>query len=232
MRVLFVGDTHGNTNFVKTVFGHAEESGVETIIQVGDFGWWPRNPAGERFIHTVSSLASQKKIPFYFIDGNHEDHHQLPHESTIEITEMEPELFWIPRGTTFEFGGTRFLGIGGAVSVDRQWRTEHIDWFREEVATFEQFHRAITATDIDIVVAHDVPTGVSLDLTYPTTPDIEAHCVSHRDGMAELRDTLEPERWIAGHYHQRVTDMIMDTTVEVLAHDAIRVEDSTLLVTV
>jgi DNA repair exonuclease SbcCD nuclease subunit len=173
-------------------------------------------------------MASQKNIPFYFIDGNHEDHHQLRHETTLEVTELEPGLFWIPRGTTFELGETRLLGIGGAVSVDRAWRTEHVDWFHEEVATFEQFHRALTATDIDIVVAHDVPTGVSLDLTFPVTAAIEAHCVSHRDGMAELRDTLEPEWWIAGHYHQRVTDHIGDTTVEVLAHDAIRLEDSTM----
>jgi len=229
MRVLFVGDSHGNAEFIKRVFGYAEEKEVETIIQVGDFGWWPRFPQGERFIHAVSSLASRMDIPFYFIDGNHEDHHQLPHESTFEVTEMEPGLFWIPRGTTFEMGGSRLLGFGGAVSVDRKWRTEHIDWFREEVASYVQYHRAMDATDIDIVVAHDVPTGVSLNLTYPVTADIEAHCISHRDGLAELRDTLEPERWMAGHYHQRVTDYVGETMVEVLAHDGIRVEDSTML---
>ena len=229
MRVLFVGDVHANRVFLKNVYRLAEEKKVDKVVQLGDFGWWPRTVPGERFIYLASSLASKSNIPLLFVDGNHEDHDQLPHDA-VEVVELEPGIHYLPRGVVTTFGDLRVLGIGGAVSVDRQWRTEYVDWFRTETANFAAYHKAATAdSPIDIILAHDLPAGVGLVLDYPVTPEVDAHCNAHREQMRELLEIHKPNLWFGGHYHQRVTQQIDYTTVEGLAHDAFGVENSTLL---
>lgn len=229
MRVLFVGDVHANRVFIKSVYQKAKDEEVDKIVQVGDFGWWPRTVPGQRFIYLASSLASQSNIPLLFVDGNHEDHDQLPHDAT-EVVELEPGIHYLPRGVVTTLGDSRVLGIGGAVSVDRQWRTEHVDWFREETANFAAYNKAATAEgSIDIVLAHDLPAGVDLELDYPVTPNVAAHCNLHRIGMRELMDIHKPDLWVGGHYHQRTTQKINGTIIEGLAHDAWGVETATLL---
>ncbi len=219
MRVLFVGDVHANSNFIKRVYAHAEDQAAEAIVQVGDFGWWPRNPQGKNFIAGVSKLATETDIPLIFVDGNHEDHDQLPHDAD-ELVELKPGLYYLPRGVVIPLGDARVLGIGGAVSVDKQWRTEHVDWFRDEVPNFSQFHRALTAEGpIDVIVAHDLPTGMELDLTFPVDDNTAAYCQSHRDGMLEILQEHQPVLWVGGHYHQRVSQEVEGTRVECLAHE-------------
>jgi len=230
MRVLFVGDVHANTAFLKEVYSMAERYEVDRVFQVGDFGWWPRMPTGERFINAASSLATKTNIPLIFVDGNHEDHSQLPHDGEV-MQELKPGLHYLARGVVITLGNARVLGHGGAVSVDQAWRTEHIDWFREEVANHASFLKSIDAKNVDVVVAHDVPAGTDLRLTFPVTPSIDAHCKQHRDSMLEILETHDPYLWVAGHYHQRVTQRIGNTTVEVLDGDGTtNLSKSTLLV--
>ena len=46
MRALLVGDTHANTRWLEqTVTRAAIAQDAELIIQLGDFGFWPGNPA-------------------------------------------------------------------------------------------------------------------------------------------------------------------------------------------
>lgn len=229
MRVLFVGDVHTNKHFLTEFYELAEEKGAERIIQVGDFGWWPRMPTGERFLDAASSLATKTDIPLIFVDGNHEDHNQLPHDAAM-MQELKPGLFYLPRGVITTLDGVRILGHGGAISVDQGWRTEHIDWFRSETADYVAFNKSLAAKHVDVVIAHDVPTGVDLDLTFPVTENIEAQCIRHRDGMLQILEALDPKLWVAGHYHQRITQRIGNTVVEVLGHDTLGVNSSTMFV--
>lgn len=226
MRVMFLGDTHANLGFITRAFGRAWEQECEAIIQVGDFGWWPRHRDALRFIDGVADLAND--LPLYFVDGNHEDHDTLPHDRSVPI-ELRSGLTYLPRGSVLELGDSRILGFGGAVSVDQDWRTPGVNWFDTEISNAEQRLLALSRTEIDIVVAHDAPHGTSLSLTYPTTPQIEAQSMVHREFCRELLDVLSPTLWVAGHYHQRATTQIGSTTVEVLPHDMIRLEDSSMV---
>ena len=227
MRVLFLGDTHANGPFVWSVFQEAKRRNIEAIVQTGDFGWYPRMEWGAKFIEQVSDMAQTAAIPFYFVDGNHEDHQNLPH-SADQVQELAPWLFYMPRGHSFQIGDTNILGLGGAVSVDKAYRTEFVDWFPEEVASFSDINRAMEWDDVDIVVAHDVPTGVELDLWYPVTEEIQQKCERHRQAMWMVRDSLKPSHWIAGHYHQRTTQQLEETEVVVLGHDGLGVEKAIL----
>src|SRR5690606_41506311 len=116
MIVLFMGDTHGNGFAVEKAYDFAAEVEAEVIVQVGDFGWWPRQGIGRRFLRRASQLASETGIPLHWVDGNHEDHSELPRSYLLPGTEWlqagpeagddpgcfhrdYPGLIWHPRGT-------------------------------------------------------------------------------------------------------------------------------------
>lgn len=65
MRILILGDLHGNVHLLPAILrGAQEQLGVEAVIQVGDLGFQAST------IAAVPSLP----IPLHAIDGNHEDH--------------------------------------------------------------------------------------------------------------------------------------------------------------
>jgi hypothetical protein len=228
MRVLFAGDTHANVAFLRRVYVEAEAAKVEAIIQLGDFGFWPGRPFGDRFLGAASDCVDRIGIPLYFVDGNHEDHEALDHLAD-EPVEVVDGVTWLPRGVVSTFGSSRVLSYGGAVSVDQHLRTPGHDWFSDEVPSLEQQRRAVEAPQVDVIVAHDIPLGVELSLTYPVTEQIDRQCANHRAFCRSLYNLHQPMLWLGGHYHQRVTEVVGQGVVEVLAHDYAPVETTYLV---
>lgn len=141
MRVLLVGDIHGNSTLLEKAITKARKVEASIIIQVGDFGLFPNLPEFEKFI-----LSLKSEIPFYFLDGNHENHSILdPYkdcETFVPLNSIDHSLlkqtenfFFIPRCSIVTWGETTLLFIGGANSIDRYSRTEGIDWFPSEGIT-------------------------------------------------------------------------------------------------
>lgn len=217
-RALVVGDSHANTGFVRRAIEVAIEEGANLIIQVGDFGWWPRTTHGQAFIRKVSKYATGAGIDLWFCDGNHEDHDRLPHGAEGPV-ELADGIVFVPRGEVVTFGNRRFLFFGGAVSVDQAWRTPGVSWFENEVASRDEIERANDAGSFDVVVAHDVPEGTELELTMRLPEAVERACGNHRAMLAELCAAREPELWLGGHYHQRRSQRVGQTRVEVLAEE-------------
>lgn len=213
-RLLIVGDTHGNTGYMKAVYEAARTEDVDAIIQLGDFGYWPRHPFGQTFIRKTSNYAQTTGIPTWFCDGNHEDHERLPHRSEHPV-EVAPGVIHASRGQVTEFGGRRLLFFGGAVSVDQAWRHPGYDWFSEEVPRLDEWERAHKAGKVDVVVAHDVPEGVALRLEMKLNDQLEEACAQMRRGLLGLAETVEPRLWLAGHYHQRTSTQLGAMRVEV-----------------
>jgi len=188
---------------------------VDVVLQVGDFGWWPRSGPYHRAF--ITELA-QSPVPWVFCDGNHEDHTALDQEAGKPV-ELRSGVWHVPRGVQVSWSDRSFLFFGGAVSVDRHKRSEGWNWFREEIASAAQRERALAAGRVDVVVAHDVPDGdVGLDLRPGVWPDeLTEESAAHRRFCSELVDSANPALWLAGHYHQRTTGTLGDTTVEVYA---------------
>lgn len=217
-RVAFVGDTHANIGSTLQVIEEVRRRGVKTIVQVGDFGFYPRIPRGLTFLNTVSEACQKAKIEFHWVDGNHEDHQSLPHDAT-EPRELRPNVIWHPRGTITELHGKRFMWMGGAVSVDKYARIPGYDWFETEIPSEEQWFRALEAGKADIMISHDAPQGVNL-IGMPWVID---ELVRASELMrARLRSVLEScgaRLSIHGHWHQAHRTMVGDTMVIGLAED-------------
>lgn len=247
-RILLVGDLHMNTLAAHQVIDHAQALAADLILQLGDFGFWPHATAGQRYLNEVESKLSTFGIDLWFIPGNHEDWTSLAERPIGDdglriITEHTRE---IPVGHRWTWGSTRWIGIGGAPSVDKHLRTEGVDWFPEEEVTERQVAAIVAAGPADIVVAHDAPMGTDFlgrryqqhldpwerNSWWPVSAQLRAD--AHQERVRRVLDGVEATRWFHGHHHVRYSSSITtargDVQVEGLALDGEPLKQLALLV--
>jgi Icc-related predicted phosphoesterase len=215
--VLLVGDLHGNTDVAINAIEYAADLGVFGVIQLGDFGYWPR--VNRDFMGTVERTAKRCNVVVAFLDGNHEDHESL---ASFENSDHVAHL---KRGESFPLHGYKWLAIGGAASIDYQHRTEGISWFREETLSREDIARAMDHTNVQVVVAHNAPHGVpKLEAFKEKTahlwsPEGLAYSEGDQKLYGALRDHLLPYYWYHGHFHYPYVDYLDNTRVQGLGSD-------------
>jgi hypothetical protein len=103
--------------------------------------------------------------------------------------------------------------LGGASSIDKQWRTEGLNWWPDENITETQTDRAITAATnpdeppIDILVTHETTTEAFTALAHSSE---HAHNKAYapagdanRAHLTRLRDAAAPRAHVHGHHHTR-----------------------------
>jgi len=162
--VLLAGDTHGDSEALGEIFFQAHAVGAKAIIQLGDFGFgWTFGAGGIcAFSRLAANMARTTGIPFYWLDGNHENHTRLL-ALPVNRDGLRPILDGVthlPRGSTLKIGNTTFRAFGGAYSVDIDYRTKGLSWWPEETCTEEDVENAIMAGPADIFLSHDCPAGV------------------------------------------------------------------------
>ncbi len=152
-----------NTRAAHEVIDHAQAVDADLILQVGDFGYWPRaeHRAGVEYLTLVDDALASAGLELWFVPGNHED---WPELARLPVGDdgrraVGARIFELPVGYSWTWGSTRWLAVGGAPSVDKHFRTEGVDWFSEEEVTERQAAAIIDAGRADVVVAHDAPMG-------------------------------------------------------------------------
>ena len=216
-QVMFVGDTHADLFRTYRILDEAHRRGIDTIFQAGDFGFWPNINGGSFFLNGISNRAVELGIEVHWVDGNHEDHWSL--ESLTldahEPIEYHPNLIWHPRGSTQTFNGIKFLFFGGAVSIDKGYRTLGVDWFPDEVPSNAQIMKALEATKVDVVLSHEAPLSVDLQGHFRgiASDGVRRDAVNFRRYLEMIREELQPATWVHGHWHVRQDTEVGTTTV-------------------
>lgn len=210
MKILIAGDTHGNSAWWSRLVEYARKRQCATIVQLGDFGYWEHTVDGRLFLDRLSKKLVRAGVRAYFIDGNHENHPLLWEQYPPDedgFCEVRPSLYYIPRGHSFTWDGVKFLGLGGAYSVDVKWRLDEEAWrhaprtlwWPTETLTTEEVERACAVGKVDVLLSHDCPWGVTL-------PGIGGEFIeSNLNRMMVsrvVRETL-PDLVLHGHYHMR-----------------------------
>lgn len=216
--VVVAGDWHADADHAVRVIDAAADRGMRRVLQVGDFGYWPRHPMGIRFLTRVAARCVERGVTVWFCDGNHEDHSRLLHGRAPGPIAVAPSVYWVPRGHVLEWDGRRVLFMGGAVSIDQPRRTPGFDWFPQEIPQDHDFERALAADPVDVVVAHEGLPGTPLKSTYTAfiPPEILELADTVRGRMGELAEALSPALWIHGHWHHRMSTDRAGVRVELL----------------
>lgn len=144
-------------------------------VQIGDFG-----------IGFVDPPPMEQKDRF--IRGNHD---------SPSAARQHPN--WIKDGT-FEDG---VLFIGGAFSVDWQWRRPGISWWADEQLSWEELLLLVDfAADKKpwLIISHDGPDSIIDDhILFPHKPRITTRTSAAFDAILARSP---PKMWIFGHWHE------------------------------
>lgn len=204
-KYLLLGDTHGRLDVVIRAIAAARAARVDTIFQLGDFGFvWP----GRDQLAALHQLLDDASMRMIFLDGNH-DHHQGLAETAWH---KYPWLRYMPRGSVETFGTTKVGFLGGAASIDREFRTLGRDWWPTEVITDADVE---ALTPCDVLLTHDAP-ELPPKLPawpWPVSTTVEAALWRNRELVARAVERGRPRMLVHGHYHFAYRNTFRNTLV-------------------
>lgn len=216
MKVLVLGDLHGDTRAGIEVIRKAKELGIAHIIQCGDFGFWPHYRDGIEFLDALNYELRANLINLYWLDGNHENFDaiesivkHLPNDGNGRVW-LRSHIRYCSRGAAWNWDGKRFMTVGGAVSVDkgnRLYREENRGeprtlWWPQEQLTRAEMRLAVERAEkkpVDYLFTHDCPSNAPFRGRLKNDLDSTAH----RQLMDELGKGVAPKLWFHGHMHTR-----------------------------
>lgn len=203
VKILVLGDLHNNYDwFVVRVLPYALKHKVDKIMQVGDCGLiWGSVGALDR----VSKALVAADLDMHFLPGNHEDHDYLE-ELCIDADlspeghfRLAPRVLYTGRVCAWEWAGRRCAAVGGATSIDREWRVPGESWWPQEALTAEEAEVAKTIGTVEILFTHDAPTQNPFSLR------VDHDSLAHRQLVTDVARVLRPRNWYHGHYHTPAT---------------------------
>ena len=206
-KIMMAGDWHGNTAWAIKAVYEAVNNGCDVIVQLGDFGIWP-GPGGKRYLDDLNAVLESLDVMLYFVDGNHEDFTQFTDNKIVEdgTRKFRSNIYHLPRAFTWEWFGRKWMSLGGAFSVDKDFRVLNQSWWEEEQTTDEDVERAIAAGHVDVLLTHDAPLdiveipGIN-DANFPFHPKMLPLAKENQARIKEVILALEPEEVWHGHFH-------------------------------
>jgi DNA repair exonuclease SbcCD nuclease subunit len=207
-RIMILGDTHGVWHPVNKLINRRKPN---MILQCGDFGYFPKlhqntelNMEGCVRRKPWDQFGLKNTKPFYWCDGNHDDHDSLK----VLIDKREPflmpnfsDVYHCPRGSYLTLpDGRVVLFIGGGHSIDFEYRTQGLDWWKTEVIDQDDVD-ALPDIDVDIIISHTCPRyffgGMKMEMYLGKHTD--PSCVALNIAF----DKYRPKLWYFGHFHHR-----------------------------
>ena len=153
------------------------------------------------------------KLKLFCIRGNHEERPE--NISTYKEVDMFggkvyiedefPNLIFAKDGETYNIDGKSFLVIGGANSVDKEYRIAHgIEWFKDEQLTSDEKSKILEKVKekhFDIVLSHTCPYKYEPREVFISGIDQSKVDKSMEYFLDEIEKNIDYDKWYCGHYH-------------------------------
>lgn len=206
MKIIVIGDIHNQFNKLNNFI---DKKKPDILFIVGDFGYFENSVSSDIIKDGIKYIGfkSIKNIKpnntkIYWIDGNHESHLELVKYQNGKIHEIEKNIFFCSRGSTITINNYNILFIGGAASIDKNAKTEGVDWFREETISYQDFEKCMIYDKIDIVFSH-------------TCPEYFVKYIKNNNKINDSSTTAlniifnyyNPKLWFFGHWHKYVENI-------------------------
>ncbi len=230
--IYIFGDTHG-THEIDKIFLVDEYEKDDFIIVCGDFGvlWKDEiSPAESRIMNEISKLP----CTLLFVDGNHENFNRLKKLKSVQKfggvagEYIKDKCYHLRRGEIYTLAGKNTFVMGGALSIDKRFRTPNVSWWADEAISDDELMRGVSnlkafEKDIDLVITHTCPQSflnfvarfISIShKQQDANPQklqtllevlLDKMVGSKGSGFARLVDTLKGQdkcvEWFFGHWH-------------------------------
>lgn len=205
-KIAVAGCWHENIEWANTAMASARERGAGVLVHTGDFGHLFR----AEFIDAMRQLVDKHEMPIMFIDGNRDRQaylRKLPAAADGSL-QLAPGIRYIPRGFRWKWSSVRFLGLGGARSVDRSRRYQDREpsWWASETIQPGDVSLATAHGPVDVLICHDAPSGILIpefDRYSQGYGDAEILAAqAHRQSLLDVVTVVRPRLIIHGHYHR------------------------------
>jgi predicted phosphodiesterase len=145
----FVGDTH-SLGISASMFSNIPKDSL--IIHVGDFGFgFQSKEKDERWLHIINDELKENNNITCVQRGNHD----LP--QAFDGRYSFSNLILAPDYTQIKWNDLTILLVGGAISIDRQARTQGVDYWENEGFVLD----LNKAKKSDILITHSAPSYCS-----------------------------------------------------------------------
>lgn len=221
MAIYITGDTHGGIDGKKLSTKKFKESKNLTkddyLIVLGDFGVWKDNKSQE-FLKWIDN----KRFTTLFVEGNHEDYIYLKTFPEIEmfggkVRKISNSIYQLLRGEIYTIDNKTFFTFGGASSIDKIYRQENYDWFREEECSYLEETYALSNlakhnNNVDYILSHTCSSSSLDELSLLYGFYINKYDNQNKF-LEEIKNTIEYKHWFFGHFHKDLTLNNKETTI-------------------
>jgi len=217
MSVFVTGDTHANVSRLshKRFKQGRYLTKQDYVIITGDFGLvWDVNESCRHEQHWLEWLSG-KKFTTLFIDGNHENFDRLYEIDTKNqnyicenvVGEVIDSIYHLKRGLVYIIDGKKYWVFGGAKSIDKYRRREHISWWSQEIPNIQEEKLGIQSLEennweVDYIITHTAPQSIieQVDKRYlPEFSPTEAYSLTKY--LEYVKRHAKYKKWFIGHLH-------------------------------
>ena len=210
-RFYITGDTHGNFNRISYFCEKFETSKEDILCILGDAGI---NYYLNKKDYMLKQVLQDMPITFFCIHGNHEERpFNISTYTTkkwnggiVYYEEEFPNILFAKDGEIYNINGKSILVIGGAYSVDKEYRLlKGWSWFKDEQPNKEivkYIEKQITKQrHFDIVLTHTCP--IKTEPRHMFLPFIDQSKVDKTTELLlqRIADWITFDNWYFGHFH-------------------------------
>ena len=204
--IYITGDTHGDFSRLLTL----DYNDGDMIIVLGDAGInYYKNNEDIKLKNYLNSL----NLKLFCVRGNHEERPE--NISTYKVVDMfdgkvyleddYPNLIFAKDGEVYNIDGLSILVIGGAYSVDKDYRLMHgYKWFKDEQLSKEEMNdilNKVSGRHFDVILTHTCPYKYEPREVFLPFIDQSKVDKSMELFLDKIEDSIDYNKWYCGHYH-------------------------------
>ena len=123
----------------------------------------------------------------------------------VFIEEEFPNLIFAKNGETYSIDGKKVLVIGGAYSVDKNYRIIYgYQWFKDEQLSENEKETILNkykGKEVDIILSHTCPRKYEPTEVFMSGIDQSKVDKSMEDFLDKIEENVKYSKWYCGHYH-------------------------------
>lgn len=214
-RVFITGDKHGDFRNLPAVCQDLQTTENDLMILLGDTGINYFGANNHKDI-TRKKLISEQPITLLCIRGNHE---MRPEDvgtyklidkglrDKVYVDEEYPNIWFAQDGGVYSINNETYLAIGGAYSVDKEYRKlMHWTWFENEqlslLERMEIFHNiTMDGRKFDHIITHAAPLSQQPKHLFMSSIDQSKVDKTTEEFLQAVADNTLFSNWWFGHYH-------------------------------
>jgi len=199
----------------------------DTLIILGDFGFVWDDSDWEKKIH---KHLGKRRYNVCFLDGTNENHDLLnKYPLTVwsggKVHRINNRLFHMCRGQIFDIDGYKIFTFGGGESPDREMRTEHKTWWREEMPARAELEEGVEnleelSCQVDFILTHEPPALIKRSIAARRSKPEQVSKLNCY--LQEVNNNCTFKKWYFGSCHE---DKIITPVHTAVYQEILPVED-------